>query len=493
MSIHSLRPLAYFASPPYGGGPIDGVLQNYVPVGDSDIGVCLQVLNDGKTANVDYNGGVGTGAFAVYFFDDGIIPVGAIINSVELIIHHSASSNFLSGPGTSSVSSISAPAGAFSVIPLDPNSLIVSSGILTINPGTGIAWLRSDLFSDNDFNSQADGSWTVFFQTDGSTFLDKVDQIELKIDYVGTEVTSCFPSQGGIFGGASVAVNGNGFSGAGVLTNVYFDGIPASSIFLVNDNVITCDNPAHPLGSVFVSVEFDGSDITVSNTPIFTYQQFSWTLLEPDKKYFAGDIVTFEAPDIPGQELTKIDQVQLTFGEHTLLIDKEKVILDGVEIWWMFYFIIFTPIQFKFILPLQLKRFAGPLTITFLGEQFSGSVIGGTLQILFEDASGIYSLAKDQTSDILYFRQGYTTVIKLIGISNILTQDDTTSEDIITDNFFSLLPYPEKILAQGNLEDDSNLDDSILEDFTIISTLQVVVVFKNAIIPSPFIKTAFLP
>jgi len=321
-----------------------------------------------------------------------------------------------------------------------------------------------------------------------------LDRFLITGTYTSISVDSTFPSQGGIFGGSNVAINGVGFAGAGVLTNVYFGGIPATNLFLVNDNVITCDNPAHSQGSVFVSVEFNGSDVTSSHVPIYDYLQFFWTLETPGP-HSPGDIIEFTAPDEPGQELTLIDQVELTFDGHVLLIntDRPSIILDGVEIWWMFYIIIFNPIQFKFFIPFQLGTFSGPLTIRFLGTQFSGSVLGGILPILFEDASGIYSLAKGQTNDVLYFRQGYSSNISLIGIPNILSQNSETSEDIITDNFFSLLPYPYKILAQNEYEEDFDLDDSILEDFTIISTLQVVVVLRDTRIPSPFIKTAFLP
>lgn len=80
------------------------------------------------------------------------------------------------------------------------------------------------------------------------------------------------PSAGPITGGTSVTITGYGFTGA---SGVTFDGIPATSVVVVDDETITCDTPAHPGSPDIIDVVIDlATDITLfdafeySDTPI---------------------------------------------------------------------------------------------------------------------------------------------------------------------------------------------------------------------------------
>lgn len=137
-------------------------------------------------------------------------------------------------------------------------------------------------------------------------------------------------------------------------------------------------------------------------------------------------------------------------------------------------------------IPLDLISYNGAVEIQLVGPgtQFSGSVSLGTIQILSEDASGIYSLVDGQTSDILYFRGAITTIPVLLFLQINIEEDDRYAEE----DFFNLLKYPTRVLSTAEYDDD--YEDS---DFSFVGS-PVAVIFPISVeIPSPFIKTAFLP
>lgn len=121
-----------------------------------------------------------------------------------------------------------------------------------------------------------------------------------------------------------------------------------------------------------------------------------------------------------------------------------------------------------------------PLVIIGTGDgtQFTGSITLGILQVIIQDASGIYTLVKNLAHDVLYFRGGYTTDI------NRLMLDFTEYKE--TDDFYSMLDYPYKVLSQDDIDEDEEL-------FFISSNLRIVTVTVNSEIPNPFIETGFLP
>ena len=200
-------------------------------------------------------------------------------------------------------------------------------------------------------------------------------------------------------------------------------------------------------------------------TGTYEIQQYQFALENPNTPIRVGDKVkiTSTIPDA-------IKQIQVDYTEDnlpkTIIIDPDS---DCVIIW--------EPYIIWFYLPLELGNFKDLIYITLIGDgvQFSGSVLLGILQILFEDASGIYALVGDQTDDELYFRDGYITDVSLIMLD--LSDDDF-------DDFFEILGYPYSMLLEDYEETD---------DFTIISALGIPVTLLNVEIPSPFAKTAFLP
>ena len=151
-----------------------------------------------------------------------------------------------------------------------------------------------------------------------------------------------------------------------------------------------------------------------------------------------------------------------------------------------YYIILQQPDMFWFYIPFDFVGDDDLITIELIGDgvEFSGSVDLGTLQLLSEDATGIYELVKGQTNDIIYTRDGYTTDPSLLMLPDMMENELYYDND----DFFSLLRYPYQILSSEDYQDD--IDQS---DFSITSSARFVIVPLNVEIPSPFIKTAFLP
>jgi len=184
-----------------------------------------------------------------------------------------------------------------------------------------------------------------------------------------------------------------------------------------------------------------------------------------------------ENPTVP---IRAGDKVKIT-SVNGLLTGVEQIQVNGVIV-DSSYIIIQQPFSLWFYLPPEFVTFSGLITVTLVGDgvQFSGSVVAGVLQILSEDATGIYELVKGQTNDVLYTRDGYATDLSLLMLPSML--EDEPYED----DFFSLLAYPYRILADDDYQDD-------ITNFNLIATQRFVIVPLSVEIPSPFIKTAFLP
>ena len=84
-----------------------------------------------------------------------------------------------------------------------------------------------------------------------------------KFDYVGPSVTSVVPPAGGPVGGASIRIDGGGFTGA---TAVHFGTSAAERFSIVSDSEITAISPAGPDHAVV--------DVTVT-TPVGTSPKFA--------------------------------------------------------------------------------------------------------------------------------------------------------------------------------------------------------------------------
>ncbi len=445
----------------------------YVNNGDSDFGICLQAINDGKDLTLTTM--VGILSTFCYFQDDLIIPPGAVINSVQFLARVYGTNVDVFGTTYFSSSGNGHPdithgtiSGIYSIL---------STDVLDLNPSTGVAWIREDLFGTGD-GENGYGGWTLRWGANAFPSSVGADYFGLIVDYVGLEVTSASPNHAGIYGGANIAITGSGFTD---ITKVRFGTVLASGIFILNDTTLTCTAPAHAAGPVHITVETEDNSAT-SDSAIFTFEQYSFTL-DTTGPVRIGDLIKISTPVAPPGFLQQppvlngVDKIQINYtfnGEDfEFFIDFDS------------YYIIFeTPDYLWFTLPPRFGRFRGPITITLIGDgvQFDGSVEVGTLEVLFEDASGIYRLTTGQTNDELYFRDGFTTDIRLIMLSNFL--DDV----IYWDDFFSLLSYPKKILANNDY-DDGDLE---ADEFFIRAILRPVVDVISVEIPSPFIRTAFL-
>lgn len=61
-----------------------------------------------------------------------------------------------------------------------------------------------------------------------------------------------------------------------------------------------------------------------------------------------------------------------------------------------------TTTEITFILPDPCRFFDEPISVTFTGIQFSGSVPLGILSILYANASGMYKITVNKTNDTIY-------------------------------------------------------------------------------------------
>jgi len=216
------------------------------------------------------------------------------------------------------------------------------------------------------------------------------------------------------------------------------------------------------------------------------YPTFNPVVQNPLVPVHTGDKIVIVAPNgLSGVTKINIDYIDPIKGPKTISItdDPPGLFIDGVFLYWIDLIYIKQDAILAFYLPWGFGTFSGPIAISLEGTTFSGSVFAGILNILFADASGIYVLDKNQTNDILYFRDGYTTVQKQIMLS-------FNTEETLEDDFYSLLGFPRAIMSQNPLDEEV---DPIELDYTIIATPQIVTVPTSVEIPSPFIRTAFIP
>ena len=245
---------------------------------------------------------------------------------------------------------------------------------------------------------------------------------------------------------------------------------------------------------------------SITGTYGIQFQQYQ--LQNPNDPIYPGDKVAINNTGGPGG-LDGVSQIWLYYtdpvnGPRILVINTGNVVpnyviatpvfgpggviasyINPVVVSWTNLVIIQELYQLLFYLP-ALPGILQPLQVAIIligdGTQFSGSVNLGALTVLFADTSGIYVLTEDQTSDILYFRNGYTTN------SNLIMLD--LSDETYQDDLYSLLKYPYKILSQNDTNEDFEPEESY---FSIISTPYIATSPRSVEIPSPYIKTAFLP
>jgi len=189
-------PLSTYGSYSDGGGPQSNNDPTVVLPALPDGGTCLHDLSDGKDVTKTYTS-AGFGSFmrmAVYFEDDGLIPLDAVINSVQFVANvkgtngHPIKQLFLSGGFFSNDSGPGSGTTAFDThTPQSSSYALVSGLLLTENAVTHAPWQRAELFTDNDAGGHGNGGLSFFCGEDvfGSTIGDSygIDYIALIIDY----------------------------------------------------------------------------------------------------------------------------------------------------------------------------------------------------------------------------------------------------------------------------------------------------------------------
>lgn len=220
MATHTLVPkphattasIDYLASPTaLSALPTTAGYTDYVATGDTDFAECLRAPLDGKFLTATGGGS------AVYwiFEDDGVIPLTATIESVQLVVRHTATGAgayanvFFDAIGTGSIYGtmrytsaervdtlngattfnllrfpLDAPADQdISVVPAFQTfaTVTATSTAFTTNPDTLATWARSELFT---FGTGGEGVWTTNIACDaGGTYI--LDYVALIVTYAG--------------------------------------------------------------------------------------------------------------------------------------------------------------------------------------------------------------------------------------------------------------------------------------------------------------------
>lgn len=263
-----------------------------------------------------------------------------------------------------------------------------------------------------------------------------------------------------------------------------------------------------------IRVAFAGSNESVavcgfSFTGTYDIQSFSWTITNPDIPVKAGpkkfrtpststnlidNVITITSPsgppppDPPALDFTKLNTatpITLKFVAEDGTLVTFNIPLISVTVLTANLLTFLIPIT---LIPVIIQYYPSGLparlSISIFangnGTQFSGSIQLGTLTLLIADGSGIYRIILDKTSDTIYNRDsGYETLNELIMLS--------LSDEFETEDFFRLLEYPYKILANEN--DEEEIDPDL---FSVIGILQGVVTTFDIKIPNPFIETGYI-
>ena len=101
------------------------------------------------------------------------------------------------------------------------------------------------------------------FSVQGSNTVELTPSIAIQS---GTTLTAVNPNSGSAAGGTGITLTGTGFTGA---TAVTFDGIPATSVNVVNSTTVTAVTPAHAAGVVDVVIDTPAGGATLLNS--YTY------------------------------------------------------------------------------------------------------------------------------------------------------------------------------------------------------------------------------
>ena len=180
-----------------------------------------------------------------------------------------------------------------------------------------------------------------------------------------------------------------------------------------------------------------------------------------------GDDVTINDPT---GNLHDVTDVFLTFEDGTTL-----------DIPWSWIWV-WTNYTITFTIPFEVGSYVGIIYISIISVHFGGSVLLGTLQVQYENATGIYKLDPNISNDVRYIRRYDNTPLSLRFL-----EDEEIQEYYFlrAPGITPLVIIPEPIgYMEAYIEDLSN------EDIIPYSTLSVTV--EQIKIPNPFASTAFI-
>lgn len=127
------------------------------------------------------------------------------------------------------------------------------------------------------------------------TFRSQTVVAEEAFSYVAPAAYGVSPSQGWVTGSQAVTITGSAMTYA---TSVTFDGLPCTGLSIINDDSLTCVTPAHTLGAVDVTVNYNNGQ---SVTPHDGFKYLSYIDLSFNKDYAeieASPSLAVEATDI---------------------------------------------------------------------------------------------------------------------------------------------------------------------------------------------------
>jgi hypothetical protein len=205
---------------------------------------------------------------------------------------------------------------------------IATQGAITSRTGFTALWAGIE---DADFVDPWGGEIGFVYLRNGLLAVDWIEAEYANLNspstfYTITEddaISGIDPTFGSSSGGTAVTLTGVGFTGA---TGVLFDTDAATSFVVVNDNTITCETPAHAIGTVDVTVERPTTDLVLAGSFTFTdVPAPSVTTITPAVGTVAGgtavtvvgdhftDVTDVEIDGLPVTSLVIVDDETITF------------------------------------------------------------------------------------------------------------------------------------------------------------------------------------
>jgi len=291
---------------------------------------------------------------------------------------------------------------------------------------------------------------------------------------------------GGVVGATNFYGGGDAFVNANSSANVEFDSLTAQPLIRVG-GLVSPITPFLWTGSLsplsinnngygfrftnlnFISFELDVLTITGTYSIVQSVTTFPIALptISAAPTIRVGDDVTINDPT---GNLHDVTDVFLTFEDGTTL-----------DIPWSWIWV-WTNYTITFTIPFEVGSYVGIIYISIISVHFGGSVLLGTLQVQYENATGIYKLDPNISNDVRYIRRYDNTPLSLRFL-----EDEEIQEYYFlrAPGITPLVIIPEPIgYMEAYIEDLSN------EDIVPYSTLSVTV--EQIKIPNPFASTAFI-